>query len=92
MPVIQIFADLFLSVLIISFPPPYLKLYDILLTEVVHNHIHSCLVTGFGLYIVIAGSVNNELKIEKKQFPPVLFFESVDFASWFIFLIYSETY
>ena len=45
-PVIEIFFDLFLPIRVIPWPPPYLQLNDVLLSQVIDYHIGSGLIAG----------------------------------------------
>ena len=70
-PVIEIFSDLFLPIRVIPWPPPYLQLDDILLSQVIDYHIGSGLITGLGFDIVVPCSVNDRLQIQEKLFSAV---------------------
>lgn len=67
-PVIEIFFDLLLPIRVIPWPPPYLQLDDVLLSEIIDYDVHPGLIAGLGFNIVVPCSVNDRLQIQEKLF------------------------
>ena len=51
-PVIQVFADLLFSRSVISLAPPDLQFNNVLLSQIIDNHIGSCLIPGLRFDII----------------------------------------
>ena len=76
-PVIEIFADLFLPIRVIPWPPPYLQLDDVLLSQVIDYDVRPGLIAGLGFDIVVPCSVDDRLQIQEKLLPPVFLLKPV---------------
>lgn len=67
--------DLFLSVRVISWSTPYFQFDYILLTQIIHDHICTGLVSRLCFNIVIPGTIEDRFEIKKELFPAILLFK-----------------
>ena len=65
--IVEIFADLLLTVCIVPRAAPYLKFDDILLSQIVDDHIGSGLIPCLCFNVVVTGSVDNRLQIKETR-------------------------
>ena len=76
-PVVQILTKLFLACGVVSLPPPDFQLDDILLSQVIDDHIGAGLVPGLRLDVIVAGSVDDGLQVQEELLPSVFFLKPV---------------
>ena len=60
---IQVLTDLSFPFRIIAFAPPDLQFNNILISQIIYDHISTCLIPGLSFDIVISCSVDYRLKI-----------------------------
>ena len=73
MVVVKVIQQLFLTTFMICVSAPDLHFYDILMSEIIYDHIRTCAVPGFGLNIVVARTVDDGFDIEHKMLAPFFF-------------------
>ena len=74
--VIKILADLFLALGIVARAAPDLQLDDILLPQIIDDHIGSGLISGLCFDIIVSCAVDNRLQIQQELLSSVLLFET----------------
>ena len=64
--VIQIFRNLFFSLCVIFLATPDFQLYDILLSQIVYNHISSLLVTRLCFNVIVTCTIDNWSQVQQE--------------------------
>ena len=77
MVVVEILAELLLATLVVSVAPPYLQLHDILLAEIVDDHIRSGQVAHLRLTIVVADAIDDRTEVSEEYLAAVVLHELV---------------
>ena len=64
MVIVEVFDQLLFSAFVVGFPAPYLHFDDVLMPEVIDNHVGAQVVAGTGFDIIIPDAVDDRLDVK----------------------------